>query len=221
MARQGEGGEIGAEEVFFLSVEIDTEILGIVHGAELCFALFWHEAVVVVGNISQGIKAPMLVGTPRKKGLIVEIFRAIFSLGVEGAQEIARRFVSHGRHEAHVLISPPHIGAGSEEGGRGCGFEFFGTLIGDVKNGGHAVAISGLKTTGREGDALDHIGIDDGETLLLARTHKHGTIDLYTVDVDAVFIEGTAAHVVLRREFVVGGNTGLRGNDFLHGIACC
>ena len=131
----------------------------------------------------------MFVGTPREKGLIVEIFRAIFSLGVEGAQEIAHRFVSHGRHEAHVLISPPHIGAGSEEGGRGSGFEFFGTLIGDVKNGGHAIAISGLKTTGREGDALDHIGIDDGETLLLTGTHKHGAIDLYTIDVDAVFIE--------------------------------
>ena len=115
--------------------------------------------------------------------------------------------------------SPSHIGSGAEHGGVGRGFEVLGTLVGDVEHGGHAVAVARLEATGRELDALHHIGIDDAQSLLLTGTDEERTIDLDAIEVDAVFIERAAAHVVLRGEFVVGTDTGLCSNDFLNAIA--
>ena len=92
-------------------------------------------------------------------------------------------------------------------------------LVGDVEDGGHAVAVFRFEAASRELYALYHVGVDDGEPFLLSGGDEHRAIDFHAVDIDAVLVERPATDVVLRRELVVGGDTGLRGHQFLDGIA--
>ena len=94
-----------------------------------------------------------------------------------------------------------------------------GAFVGDVEGGGHFVAVFGGVSAGGEVDTFDEVGVDDGEPLLLSAADEEGAVHFDVVDVDAVFVEGSATHVILRGELVVGGNAGLRLDEVFHGVA--
>ena len=89
----------------------------------------------------------------------------------------------------------------------------------DVECTGHLVAILRLEAATGEADPLNHVAIDDGEAFLLTAADEQWTVYLDIVDIDRVFVKGAAAHVVLRRKFVVGGHASLLLHHFLYGIA--
>lgn len=80
---------------------------------------------------------------------------------------------------------------------------------------------------------VDEGGVDDAESFLLPAADELGTVDLDAVDIDEVFVEGTAADGVLRGELVVGTDVGegfdegfnvLAGTDevfYLFGVDLC
>ena len=126
------GAEKRSESVLFLAVEINLERLGIFHRAELRFALLGHEIVAVVADVAEHVERPPLVGSPGKERLPVEEVRAVFGIGVERAEQVARGLVAQRGHKAHVLIAPAHVAAGSERGSLHRGFKLLRTLVGDV-----------------------------------------------------------------------------------------
>ena len=84
---EGEGAEIGLEFVFFLSVEIHGELLGIVGCAETGASILGGEAVVVHRDIAEESHLHLLAEAQVEVGLIVEILRVIFPLGLKGAEQ--------------------------------------------------------------------------------------------------------------------------------------
>ena len=221
MVRDRGRTEKGAKLVLLLTIKIDLEGFGILHRAEMRFAVGGHEVVVVVGDIADDVKRPTIVGTPRKVSLIVQKIGAVFAIDICRTEEVTRGLVAHGGHEADLLIAPPYVGSRPEDAHIGRTLQGFGPLVRNVEHGRHTVAIARLETARREADALNHIGIDDTQTLLRARADKQRTIDLNAIEIDAILVERTAAHIVLRGKFVVRADTSLRGDDFLHAIARC
>ena len=219
VACQRGSSEEGAEKVFFLTVEIYFEGLGIFQRAKFCFTAFRLKIVLVVRYVTQHIQRPPCVGPPRKIGLIIKEGRVVFSVRVGRSHQVARGFVAQGGHQAHPFVAPAHIGSGSQHGGLRRGFEGFGTLVGDVEHRRHLVAITSLEAAGRKADALHHVGVDDGKSFLLSGTNQHGAVNFYAVEVHTVLVERAAAHVVLRRQLVVRRNACLCRNDFLHAVA--
>ena len=82
-----ERSEICLEAVFFLAVEIYFELFGIVGGAEVGFAVYGYEFIVVYSDISKKRSLPFLAHFERDICLIVEKVRVIFPFGLKGAQE--------------------------------------------------------------------------------------------------------------------------------------
>ena len=219
LACQRQGTEHGAEEVLLLAVEIDAEALDILHGAEVGLAVLGLEAVFVVRDIADRVQAPLVCGLPREVGLVVDEGGVVLAIGLQGAEEIAVGLEAEALREGDLAHAEAVIDAGAEEAGADTALVALWAFVGDIEDGRHAVAVLGLEAAGGELYALHHIGVDDGESLLLAAADEHGAVDLDAVDIDAVLIEGAAADVVLRGELVVCGDTGLRGYELLDGIA--
>ena len=64
-----------------------------------------------------------------------------------------------------------------------------------------------------------HVAVDDGKSLLLTTADQHRTVDLHTIDVDAILVKRAATYIVLARQLVVGAYSRLRGHKFLYGIS--
>ena len=60
---------------------------------------------------------------------------------------------------------------------------------------------------------VDKVGVDDAQAFLLATADQLRTVDLYTVDIDQILVEGATTHGVLRRELVVGVDVGKGFDD--------
>ena len=161
MMRERGRAEERSESVLLLAVEIDLERFGIFHRAELRFALLGHEVVAVVTNVAEHVERPPLVGPPREERLPVDKVRAVFGICVERAEQVARGLVAQRRHKAHVLIAPAHVAAGSERGSLHRGLKLLRTLVGDVQDRRHFVAVACLEAAGGEVDAFHHVGVDD------------------------------------------------------------
>ena len=145
--------------------------------------------------------------------------RAVFAVGVEGGEEVLCGFVAQGSHEGDSAVAGADVGTGAEHGCGGRSLEAFGALVGDVEHGRHFVAIACFKSSGREAHAFDHVAVDGGQAFLLTGTHEEGAMEFDAVEVDHVFVERAAAYVVLGRQFVVCGHTGLRGDGLFYRVA--
>ena len=197
VARDGEVAKIGAEEVFLPTVEVHHER----HHVLLCTvvggAVMGCEVIVVVGDVSDEVDGPALVGLVAQVGLVVEERRVVLRVDValRGEQE-ARGLVAHAVQPRQLLRTDAQIGACSQQTGRDGALHHrlalalrLEALIADVECRRHLVAILHSKAARREADALHHIGIDDRESLLLAATHQERPEHLDVVDVDAVLVE--------------------------------
>ena len=213
------GAEEGAELVFLLTVEIDFEGLHILQRAEVRLAVGRGEVVVVAVDIDDGVEGPVLRGCPSHIGLIVEEVGLVLALCLKAAQQVLVRLVAEAVAEGELFVAVAHIDACSEQACCDGGFQALGVAVGDVEHAGHLVAVLGLEAACREVDFLHHIAVDDGESFLLTAADEHGTIYLYTVDIDAVLVERTAADVILAGELVVGADARLGGDKLLDGIA--
>ena len=207
------------ELVFLLSVEIDLEAFYILQRAELGLAIGRLEVVVVAIDIDYRVESPILRGSPTEVGLIVEEIRLVFALRFERAEHILIRLITQAVAERELLLSVAHIDVCAKQTGCNGSLEAFGMRISDVEHRGHSVAILRLETACREVDLLHHIAIDDGKSLLLPTADEHRPVNLHTIDVDAVLVERTAAHIILARKLVMGADASLRGNKFLYRIA--
>ena len=79
--------EESLETVLFEAVEVDLERLGIGTCAETRFARFRGEAIVVDGNIAQERNFPLFVWGKVDESLIIEVFRVVFALAFERAEQ--------------------------------------------------------------------------------------------------------------------------------------
>ena len=209
----------GAEEVLFVSVEVHLEFVRLVHRAELRLAVFRREAVFVVGDVADHADLPGFAQLPVEVHLVVYESGRVFTLRVERSEQIFGGLVAESVLEAEAPVAVTEIGRCAEHGDLSAALPSEGLLIGDVEHRRHLVAVARLEAAGREVHALHHVGVDHREAFLLAAVDEQRAIDFHAVDIDAVLVEGAAAHVVLRRELVVGGDAGLRLYDFLDGVA--
>ena len=92
--RQGERAEKRAEEILLLAVEVNREILHVLHRTELRRTVLRLEAVAVARNISDDVQRPVPRGRPRQIRLIIQKRRVILSRRLQRAQQIAVRLVA-------------------------------------------------------------------------------------------------------------------------------
>ena len=174
---------------------------------------------MVLRNIADEVELPPLRRLPGQIGLIVEEVGFILTVGLQRSQHVAVGLIAEAVGPRELLRRKTDVGTGAKERSRHLGLRARRSLVGDVERRRHLVAIFGLEATRGESHRGHHIGIDDGEALLLSTAHKEGTIDLHVVDIDGVFVERTTAHVILGGQLRMGGDTGLRLHHFLDGVA--
>ena len=108
------------------------------------------------------------------------------------------------------------MGGGAEEAG-GEGAAVAGRLlVFHVQNRRHLVAILGLEAAGRKLHVAGEVKVDEAESFLLSAAHEEGTVDLYVVDKDEVFVVVPASHVVLAAQLVGGRGAGHRLDEGFH-----
>ena len=216
---EGSGTEIGVEPVLFVSVEIDGEVMDVVQRAERRLARLGLETVVVEGDVAQGLNVPLVVETVGEKGLIIKESGVVLALGVEAGEDGRVTFVTDAVQLGEPLDGVTQRGRCPLEIDVGLRLQGVGLTVGDVEHGRHLVAIFGRKTAGGEFDILDHSGVDERETFLLAVGDELGTIDLYAIDIHEVLVETAAAYGILAGEFVVHGDARHGAEDVLDGVA--
>ena len=79
MASYGSGSEHGAEDILFLTIEIDLKRLNVFHRSKACLTVLWLEIVVVFRDVTDDVNAPSLVWLPADIGLIVKEIGSVFS----------------------------------------------------------------------------------------------------------------------------------------------
>ena len=82
--------------------------------------------------------------------------------------------------------------------------EFCWFLVLNIKYRWHFVTILCFESTSREQNGWYHVGIYETKSLLLSRTDKLRTVNLYIVHEDKILVKVTATHIVLRTKFIVG-----------------
>ena len=219
LAGEAEGAEEGAEEVALLSVEVYAEVLHVLHRAEAGLAAGGLEAVVVLADVGDGVHGPVLGGRPAGVGLVVQESRLVLALGLQAAQHVLVGLVAHAVAEGDLPVAVARVHVGTEQAGLHAGLVPLGAGVGDVEHAAHPVAVLGLEAARAEVHLLHHVAVYHREALLLAAADEQGAVDLPPVDVHAVLVERSAAHVVLAGELVVGAHAGLRGHELLHGVA--
>ena len=218
---QGQGAEERVELVLLVSVEIDLEAVGHLVGAEGRLAAFGCESVVVHGDVAQETEVPLLVFAecPGQERLVVEEDWVIFALCVQRIEYRGVALVAKSVQLGEVAKSLAQCSAAACQADHRLGIECFGTSVGDVEHRTHLVAIFARKASRREIDGAHHGRVDERKSFLLAAGDELGTIDLDAVHIDQVFVERPAAHIVLRREFVVHVHTCLCAYQVLDGVA--
>ena len=96
-----------------------------------------------------------------------------------------------------------------------------GLAIGDVESRRHLVAVLCLEAARGEVDTFHHVWINNRESFLLSATYEERTEHLHIIYIYRVLVKGTAAHIVLRRQFRVSRHAGLTLHELLHSIARC
>ena len=86
----------------------------------------------------------------------------------------------------------------------------------DIEHRRDLVSIFGVEGTGREDDIARQVGVDEAHALLLRIADQEGSVYLYVVDKDEVFIVVAAPHVVLRTQLVGGVGAGQHLDDRFH-----
>ena len=200
---EGEGAEIGLEFVFFLSVEIHGELLGIVGCAETGAAVLGGETVVVHRDIAEESHLHLLAKAQVEVGLIVEILRVIFPLGLEGAEQRTVALVANAMELREVAGVLSKRGVHPLERQCQCPLVFLRLAIGDVEHRRHSVAIFGIESACREVYRAYHIRVDNAQPLLLSAADELRAIYFYSVDIHAVFVIRASAHHILRTHLVL------------------
>ena len=77
---------------------------------------------MVVGDVSDKINLPTLVGLIAQIGLVVEIVRLVFSLGFHRTEQIGRSLVSHTVEPGQLPGSQSYVGICSEQAGSNASF---------------------------------------------------------------------------------------------------
>ena len=95
VAGDAERTEVGEETVFLLSVKIDSETLYVLLGSECCLSVVRNKVVMVVGDISDEIYLPSLVGTIAQVCLVVEEIRLVLGLCVGGSQQVTVGLIAY------------------------------------------------------------------------------------------------------------------------------
>ena len=95
VAGDAERTEVGEETVFLLSVKIDSETLYVLLGSECCLSVVRKKVVMVVGDISDEIYLPSLVGTIAQVCLVVEEIRLVLGLCVGGSQQVTVGLIAY------------------------------------------------------------------------------------------------------------------------------
>ena len=111
-------------------------------------------------------------------------------------------------HLCEAVVTETCIAAHAQQTGLNRGLETAGALVGDVQHRGHLVGVASVESAGRETDRLGHVGVDEGESFLLACANEERTVYFDAIHIDGVLVEGAATHVVLTGEFVVLGHSG-------------
>ena len=190
------------EAVLFEAIEVDLERLGIGTCAETRFARFRGESVVVDGNIAQERNFPLFAWGKVDESLIIEVFRVVFALAFERTQQTRVSLETEAVKLTELFAALTHREASALQTERRRGLESFGFAIGNIEHRRHFVAIFGGKTAGREFHRAHQVGVDDAKAFLLTIADELRAINLYSVDVDTVFVVRTATNHVLRTHFV-------------------
>ena len=77
--------EICAEQVLLPSVEIHAERLHILHRTELRLTVLRIKLIMIIGNITNQLDTPSLVGLIGEVGLVIEEVRLILTLRLHGS----------------------------------------------------------------------------------------------------------------------------------------
>ena len=71
----------------------------------------------------------------------------------------------------------------------------------DVEHRAQLVPVFGFKPARTEFNAVHHVGVGERQSLLLAAPHQEGAVHFDVVDVDQIFVERPAPHVVRAAQF--------------------
>ena len=123
-------------------------------------------------------------------------------------------------HLRICAVAVPYIDLSTQQTGAEAGFKSLRTLVGDIQNGRHLIAVLRIITAGRELHILNHLRIHKTQSLLLTGANQQRTMDLYAVDINRILVECTAANVILRTQFVVLMHTGKSNQQALYRTAC-
>ncbi len=177
------------------------------------------EVVVVARYVADCVERPFLCGTPTDICLVVEVLGVVLSLCVLCAKQILGCLVPDGMCHGEPAVAVAYVGRRSHHRRRSRRLELVGTLVGDVEDARHLVAVLRLEASGGELDTLHHVGIDDGESLLLSRPDEQRTVHLDAVDVHGVLVERPAPDIILVGQFVVRAYSRLCGYDLLYSLS--
>ena len=112
--RQVERAEIGAEQVFFFTIEIHFECLYVLQGSERGLAVVRLEIVVVVRDVADEVDGPTFVGRETQIGLIVKEIRIVFAFLLKRTEQIACGLVAHARQPRKPPRSDSEIGTATQ-----------------------------------------------------------------------------------------------------------
>ena len=213
------GPEESLELVVFLTVEIHEEGFGVGRCAETCLAVLGNEFVVVERHVAEKRHLELIGGFQHNVGLIVEILWVVFALGVGAAEKRGIALVTHTMEHGKLFSGSAERQTSALHTCGKCALKCLWFLVGDIEYRRHFVAVFGVETTCAERHRAHHIGVDDAEALLLARTHQLWAMHLYAVDIHAVLVVATATHHVLRTHLILGTNASLCGDNGLHTVA--
>ena len=222
------GSQTSTIAVVLLSLVEDFELHHLLPSAERSGLAFGNEAIDIARRDGKKMQIEHIAGTIRDKGLQIGIGGRIVSLCIQRTENIAVGMLSESKRIGPSPSRRPaerkrraqkrsrHLSAGvAEEGCRSVAIGI-GQPVLDVEHRRHSVAIGGIESARRKHNVVDHIGIDDRSTLLLAVAHQQRTIDLDIIDIDKVFVERATAHRILRRHLVVRADIGQRLEQRFH-----
>jgi len=155
------------------------------------------------------------------KSLVVQKRGPVFSLGVEGAEQVGIGLVAHTVYlpELAVFGSLPHKDIGTEQT-YGCrAFEFFRFFVADIQHRGHFVSVHGFEAAGRKLHLVGHTGIYKTQSFLLAAANQQGTVNFHAIDIDQVFVVISSPDRILGTQFVVGTHSGKSNQQSFYAAA--
>ena len=136
-------------------------------------------------------------------------------------EHIFRGLVADAVHFRENAVAVAHIHACAQQTDCYTGLKPFRPFVGYIQRTGHLVAVFCAEAACRECHVLHHFGIDETQSFLLPRADEQRAVHLYAVHIHFVLVERTAAHIVLRAQFVVLVDAGKRNQYTLNRPARC